>query len=452
MYPERPTQKDGRLYAGLAAELLKLEQYWLLYLASGGRQGRIDIEKLKGDVCKHFGHLFVLDSPRTVPTGKALNLFSISEIVAVLEQWDVRAGRLPMKDEVISAWWFGGLAQLVFHLKALAGIPKDYLSSVSWSSGIAMLTPSMQAMRHHLPPSINYAAFMTADSVVEKLNETSCIAVFGDIRKSQDLMYNTLPPEDFFRRTFTFTAQVKDLATAHGGVFDKFTGDGFLALFSEGICRNCGTRRNYIDSFLDFVQEVLHVAEETFEDWIKHVSKVPEGGYGLGLGADLGAMAVDFEQHELRAVGRALVWASRMTGAANPGELVVNNQLKVALEGNQRVTLTQKPDWTKHNESFVGWSVSIQEDEDTYELLKYARQKETTSTEARSMFEDRKKFVRAWDRWTQDEWLEFNKLRDSGVDPSDIAQKLQRTPSEINLHMSTKADQMFFGDLRTREI
>src|SRR5690606_15603244 len=209
-------------------ELMKLKEYWAYYYVSGGKWYAEELAEVRDLLCEHATQLFELDPNRAPPTSKALNLYSLSDIVAVLEHWDIDGGKFPLETDVGSCWWIGGLGELHFTLVGLAGIPKQFLPRLAYTSGVTLLAESMIALRYHLPKHLNVAQINTADDAIRAISTTQCIALFGDIRNSQDLMYHTQPPEDFFSRLFSFTSKATELASAHGGIFDKFTGDGFL--------------------------------------------------------------------------------------------------------------------------------------------------------------------------------------------------------------------------------
>ena len=147
----------------------------------------------------------------------------------------------------------------------------------------------------------------------------------GDIRKSQDLMTYADSPTDFARNIKEFLDGTRDLIGSHYGLFDKFTGDGFLAYFDQGFCAAKG--QDFIACFARFIQEEHDFAAGLFARWEQQARKLPAKQVGLAIGADIGRVAYTMEAGHFVVVGDAIVWAARMASEAKAGELVVNNLL-----------------------------------------------------------------------------------------------------------------------------
>src|SRR5690606_2878559 len=149
--PERARSRQPEHYAGMLLELMKLKEYWAYYYVSGGKWYAEELAEVRDLLCEHATQLFELDPNRAPPTSKALNLYSLSDIVAVLEHWDIDGGKFPLETDVGSCWWIGGLGELHFTLVGLAGIPKQFLPRLAYTSGVTLLAESMIALRYHLP-------------------------------------------------------------------------------------------------------------------------------------------------------------------------------------------------------------------------------------------------------------------------------------------------------------
>ena len=143
----------------------------------------------------------------------------------------------------------------------------------------------------------------------------------------------------------------------HSGIFDKFTGDGFIAYFNDSVCTEAQKHqrsiKKFADCFLDFVCDEIEFANNLFADWCKTVRKLPTTPIGLAIGADLGY--IDFREMEnhLISVGEPIVWASRMADAGQAGEVVVNNLLYAELEGCLSLEFKQREGKTKSGEFFL---------------------------------------------------------------------------------------------------
>lgn len=235
--------------------------------------------------------------------------------------------------------------------KALGvGVPA---TRMTWAKGREL--QSFIRWRGHFPPPI-------PEQMGERIRwagETDTIAVFGDVRHSQDVMKYGASAVDFARRMGEFVGESRRMIRKYCGLFDKFTGDGFLAYFNEHLCQWHGL--NYVDCFTAFLTEYVDYAQEHFEAWRRTLRKLPVEPVGLAIGADMGTVTFrDYDDH-LVAVGEPIVWANRMCSEARAGEILVNNLLSEALRGRKRRELSLAPrnGLTKSGESFVATMVSI---------------------------------------------------------------------------------------------
>ncbi len=151
------------------------------------------------------------------------------------------------------------------------------------------------------------------------------ICVVGDIRRSQDLMTYARDPDEFKDFMVKFLTITRKLVFDHFGVFDKFTGDGFIAYFAKSVCEVY--EKDYIDCFAEFIKNVLTSTKPIFDEWKSCIRKLPPESVGLALGADTGKLFYRMEENHFIAMGDAIVWATRMANEAKAEELVVNNQL-----------------------------------------------------------------------------------------------------------------------------
>jgi class 3 adenylate cyclase len=169
-----------------------------------------------------------------------------------MREWTQNDQHWPYQDAKTSRF-------MVFvHLAELKGLLVRELG-IKWSGAVLSSEEEQHAARvvrwkDHLPWS---ALRDDPDGTVAKASNHPTIVVIGDIRSSQDLVTYSPRPEDFSRRMVEFIARTRQLIGEHDGLFDKFTGDGFLAYFNEAICR-----KDYTDCFLTFLDEELGFCRE----------------------------------------------------------------------------------------------------------------------------------------------------------------------------------------------
>lgn len=172
---------------------------------------------------------------------------------------------------------------------------------------------------HLHPQAIN----LINDSFVEELLNSQTIVLVADIRKSQDLMTYG-PDADFFRdKVLEFTTSMRKIIKSHYGIFDKFTGDGFLCYFNSYLCKKFNT--DPYKQLMSACDQIMKFSTNFFFEWSKHIRKLPPNSAGLTLGIDSGIVKFrDLENH-LFAIGDAIVWANRMSSSGKKNEIIFNN-------------------------------------------------------------------------------------------------------------------------------
>lgn len=158
----------------------------------------------------------------------------------------------------------------------------------------------------------------------------------ADIRKSTFLMQESVSFRKFAQLMGRFIDGTADHIRTHGGWFDKFTGDGFLAYWLQpedtpdyGEC-------------LDVCKTLLHTFQETGMDIFRKNCRNFPAGVGLSLGIDAGDAYMVTMAGDLTIVGPPVVGAVRMADAAEqPWESVCNVFLGYALYENRETLLGQ---------------------------------------------------------------------------------------------------------------
>jgi adenylate cyclase len=145
----------------------------------------------------------------------------------------------------------------------------------------------------------------------------------------------TAEPEEVFRVLREYHAAAGEAVVANGGTIEHFAGDGLMAFFNDPV--------EIDDHELAAVRTAATLTERFTTlavDWRKR-------GYDLGLGigiatgyATLGR--IGFEgRYEYGAIGNAVILASRLSDAAEPGEILLSQRTDASLEG--RITAEPVP-------------------------------------------------------------------------------------------------------------
>jgi class 3 adenylate cyclase len=207
--------------------------------------------------------------------------------------------------------------------------------------------------RGYFPPPIPEQM----EQIMEWASKRDTIVVVGDIRRSQDMMKYAAGERDFLRRMEKFLQKTRKMLRAHCGLFDKFTGDGFLAYFNRNLCN--WQQVDYVRCFIGFLSEYQAFTTKYFELWQRTLKKLPRERVGLAIGADLGSVTLHNEEDHLIAIGEPVVWATIMASAAKAGEVMVNNRLYEVLRGRRELVFEPREETSKSGESFLGRLVRL---------------------------------------------------------------------------------------------
>jgi class 3 adenylate cyclase len=205
----------------------------------------------------------------------------------------------------------------------------------------------------HLPKAIMKWNEQSID--IDKLSKTQTVVVFGDIRRSQDLMVYTVGKELYEKMMIKFFDEIRALFNKHYGIIDKFTGDGFLGYFNQYLSQE--SNKSFIDCFVAFSEECMDKSKVLFDEWKKHVRKMPAEDIMLAIGADIGQIYFGDKQGHLICIGDSIVWAQRMCAEAPASSIYVNNILASQLRERKDVSLTPVKGTTKAGEGFTAFNL-----------------------------------------------------------------------------------------------
>ncbi|MGO9176761.1 MAG: adenylate/guanylate cyclase domain-containing protein [Desulfobaccales bacterium] len=287
---------------------------------------------------------------RDILDAKELKIGDKSDINAILEQlasWAQGKSSYSSERLVARGWmmrvFLCCLRNLILKKLNIKERPMFVLSSLEEDH-------SMRIMRWkpHLP---RRALIAGPDKIVNLASDSLTIVVVGDIRRSQDLMTYATDPIDFSKRIVEFFNTTRQFVEKHAGVFDKFTGDGFIVYFNEEVSKIA--ELDFIECFLNFIKDEMSFAVPFFTNWERSIRKRPIKNIGLAIGADIGKIRFEDIQNHLVVVGDAVVWATRMASAADSQEVLLNNLLYSALDGRKNIAFEKREGQTKAGEPFL---------------------------------------------------------------------------------------------------
>jgi class 3 adenylate cyclase len=184
--------------------------------------------------------------------------------------------------------------------------------------------PEVGRLRAHAPPRWDRSAdAKRLARAIRRKESTPLIVMAADIRASNILMKEAVDLYRYASILEAFTQHARETVWDSKGLFDKFTGDGFLAYWS------------YTPTRLGVVlRRVFGVARKLFATFFEEF--IPEfransqnfpGGIGLAIGLDEGVASIVAIADEPTIVGPAVVGATRMVEVAHPWETLANVRL-----------------------------------------------------------------------------------------------------------------------------
>jgi len=346
-------QQLNKKRMALLLSISSFETNWAYYSMSSGNMHQQEVKESAKYLLDNIYELSRLDpdiiNKDTIQYSEVKTGFSIQDTLSGLKDWAEGDSQVPfttfMQSKLLFAFLF--FAQRIYLSKKLGLTPTSIKSTIM---SLAEFNHSERYRRwqSHLPKASMYWYDSNFDE--KKLTESQTIVVYGDIRRSQDLMTYTVDYPFFEQMMIQFFDTTRTLLNKCLGIFDKFTGDGFLAYFNEYICTS--QNKNFTDCFLDFSKQYIEANLSLFEEWKKHVRKLPDKEIMVSLGADLGKVYFGDLSGHLVCISDTIVWANRMCSSADAGEIYVNNLLANTIGSRKDIRLSPKSGVTKSGETF----------------------------------------------------------------------------------------------------
>jgi hypothetical protein len=348
--------EDKLPYLNCLVLLQTLEVYWAYYSISDG--------KIYSDACRKSANAFssvlkelVAKDPQIFDSD-ALGLdedIDPKEVIQRLLKWGKDGNIAPFDNMYIS------IRKMSSYFKAL----KAYILKQSGATADPIMQENREELMYregvvrwqaHFPTMI-VMGIESPEELLKKASAEQSIVVVGEIKNHQDLMTYTKDFDAYTSYVVQFIEHTRMLVDEYMGVFDKFTGHGFIAYFNKAICDIINL--DVVDCFTNFVRDETVFANDLFNNWSKSVRKLPPDPMGLAMGADIGRVEfLDLANH-LVSVGEPTNWALRLANSGKAGEVVVNNLLHEALESRADITGEDRMGQTQSGEDFIAKALSF---------------------------------------------------------------------------------------------
>jgi class 3 adenylate cyclase len=197
------------------------------------------------------------------------------------------------------------------------------------SQSIDQALRSMQTLRTWLTParlkSKNFA--VSSGLTSPRQEQLFCVILFVDIVSSTNLLLS-LQPDEMNSVMSSFVQSMERLVTDHGGFFDKFTGDGFMALF--GPHRSTEDQAALVKDCLRCTHQVRDGFSQVLQDM--NLSNRVRDYRGSRIGIACGKVHFGMMNNSLRAqvtaVGKPVVEAARILGVCGGNQTLVSDQIR----------------------------------------------------------------------------------------------------------------------------
>ena len=355
------TKEQIKKYTNLIVLLQSFEGLWNFYSVSEGELFKKETKESAKKLVEYFKVVYAFDpkvyNSKDITYNSTDSEEYVRERLDGLKKWASNDDVFPFSTQGLgqndlSRFVLQGffMCEKVYLCRKLG---LDVFPNIISSSGEGSYTKNNIRWKGHLPWQ---AIDLISDEYVEKLSSTDSIVLVADIRKSQDLMTYG-PSPDFFRdKILEFTSQMRKIIKDNYGIFDKFTGDGFLCYFNSHLCEGFG--KDYYKQLLKATKEIMDFSDTFFKDWVKHIRKLPPNSSGLTLGIDSGIVKFRDLDNHLFAIGDAIVWANRMSSAGKKGEVILNNiPYHKLTEKNKTLKFDKIENMTKGGEGFTAYKL-----------------------------------------------------------------------------------------------
>ena len=152
--------------------------------------------------------------------------------------------------------------------------------------------------------------------------------LFSDIRNFTTITESRKPDELVHQLNEYFT-EMAGIIFEHGGSLDKYIGDAIVAVFGSLIDLD-NSARNAAQAALKMMQRL----PELNERWLQKYGLKMEFGIGLSTGEVFLGNIGSPERMEFTVIGDTVNVASRFSGLAKPGQILMTRETLNCLEGS----------------------------------------------------------------------------------------------------------------------
>lgn len=346
------------LKANLLAVLLSFEKYWQVYSLSDGTLYREEVRDEAKNIIAIFYKIYgkkVLINPDNTING--VDMFRARQFVEELDKWLKTKNIFPKeflgKEYTNKSQFYFQVVLLELEGQLEEEIVLPYKLKLTAMGHESYFRRKQMRWLGQVPDSI---LDKLSDQYILKMSNTDTLVMVADVRRSQDLMTYGLSANFYREQILTFLSKVKAILHKKFAIYDRFTGDGFIAYFNKYVCDQ--NSKDYYEMMLNACKEIQEFSFDFFDNWAKQLRKIPCEPIGLSIGIDSGSVSFKDIDNQLFAIGDACVWATRMCNAGQRGDIILNNIPYHKIADNSTSGLYKELDaTTKNGESFRAYRV-----------------------------------------------------------------------------------------------
>jgi adenylate cyclase len=233
------------------------------------------------------------------------------ETIALIYMYKTRTNTRHFDDQDMQ------LAVAVGHLAALTIERVSLMGRVREEQRVRQLLQRFVAPREaeHLLRS-----YLETGSLPE-LSELECTVLFADIAGSSR-MAEKMGTKRFGELLNRYYQDVTDVIFEHGGLLDKYLGDGFMAVFGM-----TGLQKNPEERAVSAAIEILKLLEARYQKMENHI----DVGIGINSGPVIAGYISTRERVELSVLGDAVNIASGLESMARPNRILIGPKTSSAI-------------------------------------------------------------------------------------------------------------------------
>lgn len=308
----------------LLALVLNFEKYWQSYSLSDGILYATEVREEAQKIIPLFYEIYGKKKASAISSNETVYVDEIRDFIKELERWLSKGTTFPKR---VAGREYTSRSNFMFQYLFI--IFEDQLQS-EIGLPIRMELSATPHEDYFRRKQMKWAGQIPEDLVeramdpdfIDRMSRADTLVMVADIRRSQDLI--TYGSTIFYReRIMGFLDKVRKILREDYGIYDRFTGDGFIAYFNQFVCEQEG--RDYYEMALDACHRIQSFSQQYFDEWSNLIRKVPIEPIGLSIGIDSGEVSFKDIEGQFFAIGDACVWATRMCNAGKRGQVVFNN-------------------------------------------------------------------------------------------------------------------------------